>query len=736
MKKIVLKISGMTCSACSSGLEKYLNKQTGIISASVNLVLEQALIEYKDDITIDDLNRFVKEAGFKSLGEFHENEENKRKVEKIELILFSILSIIILYISMSHMVRLPVIPFLNMMEYPINYAVCLFILTIPYLFYGFEIFKKGLTTLMHKNPNMDTLVSIGVIASFLYSTFGMIMILLGDSMYVESLYFESAAIVLYFIKLGRFIDSNAKEKTKDAIKDLVQITPTKALLKIKNGEKEVTLDEVKKGDILICKPGMKVAVDGIIVSGTSHFDESFITGESKPSKKGKDERIVAGSINYDGYIEYKATNIGKDSTISEIVRLVIEATNTKTPISKIADKVSGVFVPGIIIIAFLTFVMYLILGYDINDCLTHFVTVLVVACPCALGLATPLAIVVSEGMCAKNGILVKTSETLENAHKIDTVVFDKTGTLTCGTLQISKTLNYSQYDEKDLIRLVASLENDSTHPIRNAFISYVNENRIKLDKVISFKNLPGVGITGKIKNDEYYIGNNKIFNKLKINDDYKEDEEKLAREGNSIVYVVENKKVIALIGVKDIVREDSKRIISELKKINKHVIMLTGDNEITANTVADELGIDEVIANVMPKDKTNKIKDLISSGKKVMMVGDGINDAPSLAVSTIGVSVSSGTDIANNSADVILMNDNLFNLLNLIFISKKTIRNIKQNLFWAFFYNTCMIPIAIGLLSWLDINMNPMIAGFAMMLSSFTVILNALRLKRIKLRRD
>lgn len=732
MQKVILSIGGMSCSACSSGLEKYLNNQNGIINASVNLVLSNALIEYEDGITIDDLNQFIKEAGFSSLGIYNENTENEKNKGFITLILFSVLSILVLYISMSHMIHLPVIPFLHMINHPINYSICLFILTLPYLFYGFDIFKNGYKNLIHKTPNMDTLVSIGVLSSFLYSVFGTIMILSGKKGYVENLYFESACIVIFFIKLGRYIDSKSKEKTKEAIKDLVQITPSKALLKTQNGEKEITLDEIKVGDILICKPGMKVAVDGTITKGKSHFDEAFITGESLPVKKDKNSKVVAGSLNIDGYIEYKAEKIGKDSTISEIVRLVVEATNTKAPISKTADKVSGVFVPSIMLIGVVTLVIYLIIGSGINVALTHFVTVLVVACPCALGLATPLAMVVSEGLCAKNGILVKKSETLEMAHKIDTIVFDKTGTLTHGNLQISKIYNYSNFTEKELLKLVGSIESKSTHPIANAFKIENNE----LLEIEDFENLEGIGLSASINKKKYYVGSSKIFAKLEIKNTYESDEQTLQEKGNSIVYVIESKKVIALIGVKDIVRDNAKKVIKELKKRNIEVIMLTGDNELTASVVAKELGIDEVIASVLPAGKTNKIKELINSEKNVMMIGDGINDAPSLATANIGVSVSSGTDIASNSADVILMSNNLMSIIHLMKISGKTIRNIKQNLFWAFFYNICMVPIAIGLLSKWDISMNPMIAGFAMTISSLTVIFNALRLKSIKLERD
>lgn len=731
MKKTILSISGMSCSACSSSLEKYLKQQEKVIDATVNLVMQQASITYDDTLSIEELNKFVEEAGFKSMGVYEEASEKRKQNNKKPLIIFSILSLVVLYISMSHMINFPTIPFLNMEKYPINYSLILLILTIPFLIYGIDIFKNGYKNIIHKSPNMDTLVSIGVIASFIYSVFGTIMILKGKINYVENLYFESSCIVLYFIKLGRFIDSKSKEKTKEAIKSLVTITPTKSLLKTKDGIKEVNIDEVNKNDILACNPGMRIAVDGEIVDGISHFDESFITGEAIPIKKTKKDKVVAGSINIDGSILYKAEKIGKESTISEIVRLVVEATNTKAPISRVADKISSIFVPIIMIISTLTFIIYLLLGFNLNISLTHFVTVLVVACPCALGLATPLAIVVSEGLCAKNGILVKKSEILENACKIDTIVFDKTGTLTYGNLKISKIYNYSDYNEQKLLKIVASIESLSTHPIASSF-----KQNDKLLEVTNFKNIEGMGLKANLENKLYYVGNDKIIKKLNIINAYEKDEEKLRKKGNSIIYVVEDEKIIALIGVKDIIRNNSKKVITTLKQMNKEIIMLTGDNEETAQLVAKEIGIEKYKASIMPKDKTAIIKDLMKNGKKVMMIGDGINDAPSLATATIGISISAGTDIANNSADVILMNNNLMSIINLITISKKTIKNIKQNLFWAFFYNSLMIPIATGILSSFNINMNPMIASFAMTVSSLTVVFNALRLKKIKLERN
>lgn len=731
MKKVILKIEGMTCSACSSSLEKYLLKQKGIDDALVNLVMSSASISYEDNITLDDLNRFVSEAGFKSLGIYNE-QDNDSPNKKNYFIVNGLLALLVLYISMSHMVHLPVIPFLHMMNHPINYSVCLFIFSLYFIYFGRDIIYNGVKNIKYKSPNMDTLVTLGVISSFIFSTFNMFMILKGNNEYVESLYFESVCIILYLIKFGRYIDDISKEKTKDAIKGLVTITPKTALLFVNNKEKEVSIDEVKKEDILIAKPGNRFAVDGIIVKGSTHVDESFISGESIPVKKSIDDKVVAGAINLDGEVLYKAENIGKDSTISEIVRLVVEATNTKAPIARIADKVSGVFVPIVITLAVITFIIHLILGFTFSESIVYFVTVLVCACPCALGLATPLAIVISEGLCAKNGILVKKSEILENANKIDVIVFDKTGTLTYGDLRISKIINNSGYSNNSLLEIVSSLESKSTHPIASAFKSYASDNGLKSLNVSDFKNLAGIGLSGVINEKAYLIGNNKIFDKYKLDNNMFKEEKELSLDGNSIVYVLENRKVIALIGVKDIIRDNASRVIKKLKQINKRIIMLTGDNEITANIIAKSIGIKEVIANVSPKDKSNKIKELKSKGLKVMMVGDGINDAPSLSLADIGVSLNSAIDIAADSADVILMRNDLNSIYNLFDISRKTLANIKGNLFWAFFYNACMIPIACGLLEFVNVSMNPMIAGLAMTLSSFTVILNALKLKRWK----
>ena len=570
---------------------------------------------------------------------------------------------------------------------------------------------------------MDTLVTFSVVFSLIYSLYGVFKIFNGDLSYMHNLYFESACMVIYFIKLGRFIENISKDKTKDAIKSLVQITPKYAVIKKGEKEEKITIDEVNIDDILVCHPGEKIAVDGVLVKGKAHVDESFITGESKPVLKEKDSHVIAGSINYDGVIEYKAKKIGRDSTISEIVKMVVESTNSKTKIQRIADKVSGVFVPLIFIIAIVTFLIHIVLGSGFSDSLNYFVTVLVVACPCALGLAVPLVIVISNGKCAKNGLFLKKAEVIENARHIDTLVFDKTGTLTYGKLKIFKSFNYSDISLEELLKIVSSLEANSTHPIATAF------SKNNLLKVTDFKNMAGIGLSGKIKNKEYYIGNLKLLEKLKIKDTHSLDYEELVNQGCSILYIVSNKEIIGLIGVKDTIRSNIKTLLKKLNNLGINVIMLTGDNEKTAELIADELGIKKVIADMLPNKKADFIKSLIKDNKKVLMVGDGINDAVALVNATIGVSISDGTDVAVDSSDVILMNNDLNNIVELLEISKESFKIIKQNLFWAFFYNLIMIPIASGLLASLGIVMNPMIASLAMTLSSLTVVFNSLRLK-------
>ncbi len=731
MKKVLLKIDGMTCSACSTGLEKYLNKQDGIKQATVNLIMNNANIEYDDrKLNLEQVEKFVEKAGFLSLGiDNFEKEEKKKTNEKYKLLAITVISILVLYISMSHMVGLPVIPFLNMMIYPVNYAISLFILTTIVLILGKDILRNGYKNLIHKTPNMDTLVMIGVLASYIYSIYGTIQILKGHAMHVEELYYESSAVVIFFIEIGRYIENKNKDKTKEALQQLMTITPNNAVILKDGKEIIVTLDEIQKGDIVICKPGEKIAVDGEVVEGTTHINESFITGESVPVKREKGSKVIAGSINYEGTIKYKAEKIGKESTVSEIVRLVTQATSTKAPIAKIADTISGYFVPVVLIIAFLAFCIWMLISKNFAIAINIFVSILVVACPCSLGLATPLAIVIASGNASKKGILVKTSETLENAHKVKAICFDKTGTLTKGELSISKLYNYSNIDEKEILKIVASIENKSEHPIARAIVKKAQDEKIKLEEIKEFKAIPGFGVEAIIESGEkYLIGNKKLMLENNIKIENEKDEQELVSDGNSILFVSSNNKIVALIGVKDILKENVKEVIKKLKQRKINLVMLTGDNEKTAEIIAKEIGIEKVISNVTPKEKAEQIKKLKEDGI-VMMCGDGINDSVSLVTADIGVSVSSGTDIAMDSSQVVLMSDNLEKIDDLIDISKKTIRNIKQNLFWAFFYNICMIPIACGVLIPFGISMNPMIAAFAMTVSSLTVVLNALRLR-------
>ena len=729
MKKIVLRIGGMTCSACSSGLEKYLSRQEGVSFASVNLVLSLATIEY-ENLSKKDLERFVKEAGFQSLGEFKGVEDlESKKEDKTKYIVLGILIFIMMYLGMGEMLGLPTIPFLNM-DYPVLLSSVLLLITIVYLIFGFDILKSGFTNLIHRMPNMDTLVLFSVFFSLAYSLFGYVQIILGNLSYMHHLYFESAAMVLYFVKLGRYIESFSKDQTKSAIRKLVQITPSKAILK--DGEKltEVTIDEVSTGDTLVCRAGDKVAVDGTVTSGKTYVDESFITGESAPVLKTSGSKVIAGSICYDGYIEYSAEKIGKESTISEIVTMVVDATNTKSKVQKMADRISSYFVPIILAIAIVTFILSYLLGCSFSVSFTHFVTVLVVACPCALGLAVPLVVVVSNGLCAEKGLFLRNGEVLERAKTIDTIVLDKTGTLTQGKLRVYEFQNDSNLTDAEFLNVVANLESFSSHPIHTAF-----DVTKKLD-VSHFEELSGMGILAKINDDEYYLGNHKILTRLKLKNRYQTKEDNYSKSGCSIIYVVQNKKLIGIIGVKDTVREESKEAIREFMRRGIDVVMLTGDHEGVANQIAKEVGIRHVISDVLPKEKASYIEKLKQDGNRVIMVGDGINDAPALVASSIGISINQGTDVAMDSADVILMNNNLSNIIDFIDISKQSYHIIWQNLFWAFFYNALMIPIAAGLLLPLGITMNPMVASIAMTISSLTVVMNSLRLRRWKNERN
>lgn len=720
MKKIILRIDGMTCSACSSGLEKYLAKQKGIISVNVNLILSLATIEY-ENLNLKDIEKLIARAGFKSTGELKRIEDRENsKEEKIQIILFGILALFLMVISMVPML-LKQLPLINEQN-PILLSSIQLIISVIFLWYGRDILKNGFINLFHKIPNMDTLVTFSTLCSFFYSLYSYINLLKGNIHAFHNLYFESVCMVIYFIKLGKWIEKGRISSSQKAIQKLVQITPQTA--RIKNGKMEtiVSLDEVKKGNIIVCKPGEKIAVDGIVKKGKTYVDESFITGESNPVLKEKDSKVIAGSLNYDGYIEYSAEKIGKESTISEIVTIIMEATNQKQKMQKLADKISSIFVPCILILAALTFLIQIIMDYSLHTALIHMVTILIVACPCALGLAVPLVVVVSNGLCAERGIFIKNSEVLEQGKSIKTIVFDKTGTLTHGKLKVFKTYNYSSYQEEELLNIVANLESHSSHPIHTAF---------KISKpleVENFKIRNGIGIEGTIHHKKYQLGNQHLLNHQ--DNIYESHQNHLTKNGCSIIYVLEEDQIIALIGVRDILRENIETTIQKLNDNNLEVIMLTGDNQKTAKIIAEEIGIKKVLAEVLPVNKKEQIELLQKENKNVMMVGDGINDAPALTSATIGVSINSSTDIAQDAADVILMNHDFQNLLALIEISKNAYQVMKQNIFWAFLYNIIMIPIAMGLGESIGLTLSPMLGSIAMTLSSLSVVLNALRLRR------
>ena len=716
MKNIILNVGGMTCSGCSAGLEKYLNKQDGIVSASVNLVLATVKIEYDENLLdVNKLNKFIGEAGFTSYGE--EYNKNKRKPERLVLLIYTVLTILLMYISMGNMFKITMPNIINMHFNPNIYSISLAAITFLYFIYGFDIIKSGIKNLVHRMPNMDSLIMIGVIVNYLYSLFNMILVFKSDMNGLHHLYFEASAMTILFVKIGRFIDKNNRIKATDAVRGLVSVTPKKAVKLVDGEEKTVTINEISKGDIIVCRPGEKIAVDGIVRKGRTNINEALITGESKPVHKEIGNEVIAGSINCNGYIEYEAVRIGRETNISNIVKMVVEATNSKTEIQKFVDKVSGIFVPVIFILAVLASILNFIVIRDISIAVNVFVTVLVVACPCALGIATPLAMVVSIGKLSKNGIFIKSSESLEILKGIKNIVFDKTGTLTNGKFSV---VDKNISDEN--MQILQSIEFNSKHPIAQSICEYSDFNKIE---VTNFREIEGYGVQADIGNITYYVGSSKFVKEQCINNIYCNDEEKFLNNGYTIVYLFNNDGVLGIVGLADTVKDGVKELIQELKNMNKNIYMLTGDNEAAAKIIANEIGIDNVESNLTPKQKLVYVSNMNDDTNSVMMVGDGINDSPSLKSAAIGVSVEGGSDVSADSSDIILMNSNIGIISLLLKVGKKTNRIIKQNLFWAVFYNCIMIVIATGLL---PIHINPMIASMAMMMSSLMVVFNSLRL--------
>lgn len=734
----VYVIGGMSCAACSASVERVVGRINDVESCSVNLATNKMNVSYNNSETEEEIFKAVQKAGFTIECENQAQEKVPEKTKNkstssAPIITSFILCFILLYISMGHMIssNIPLPTFLDPMMYPYNFSIAQMLLTIPIMFIGRKFFINGFKSLFLLHPNMDTLVAIGSSASFIYSLYITFSIPFSSSHHIaHELYYESAAVVLTFIMLGKYLENRNKEKTKDTINKLMSLAPDTATL-IKN-DKETTIktSDLKIDDIIVIKPGAKVPIDCVVIKGESTIDESMLTGESVPVHKEVDDNLTGGSLNCDGVMYAKVTHIGDDTTLSKIIKIVEEAQGKKAPISKIADKVSGVFVPTVICIAILTAFIWLIVSGDTSLTLKAFVSVLVIACPCALGLATPTAIMVGTGLGASNGILIKSGEALERANDTKIIVFDKTGTLTKGKMSVDEI--FTNIDNDEFIKKLSAIESLSEHPVAKAICEYAENKNLKhSDDFSEFKNISGKGLYAlTYDGNEFYCGSKRLLNENKIvTDEFDKSAEEMLNQGKTVIYLAKNSEVLGVVTVSDELREESKDVISALKDMNIKTVMLTGDNELCANYIGNQLGVDKIYSQVLPQEKAKIVEELKNEGT-VMMVGDGINDSPALATADIGAAVSNGSDAAIETADIVLMNANLNCVLKSVVLSKLTIRNIKQNLFWAFLYNCIGIPIAAGVLyPAFSILLNPMYAGIAMSLSSVCVVSNALSLR-------
>ena len=768
-------VTGMTCSACSSHVEKSVGKLTGVENVSVNLLTNSMQVEFDENkLDTAGIIKAVEDAGYgaavkdehaksgaKTSGQSGSQENNglsaveqNVKNMKKRLIVSLIFWIPLMYVSMGHMIyqwlNIPMPPFtmnfLHGNENAITYAFTQFLLLLPILIANQKYFKNGFKTLWHRSPNMDSLIAIGAGAAILYGIFAIYRIGYamghGDMMvvhqYAHDLYFESAGTILTLITIGKYLETKSKGKTSEAITKLLNLAP-KTVTAVRDGvEQVVDAADVEKGEIFLVKPGESVAVDGIVLEGKSSFDESAITGESIPVPKQEGDTIVSASINKSGLIRAKATKVGEDTTIAQIIRLVEEASSSKAPIAKMADKIAGVFVPAVITIALITGVIWLISGATFEFAMSTAIAVLVISCPCALGLATPVAIMVGTGKGAENGILIKSGDALETAHQIDTVVLDKTGTITQGKPVVTDIICAAgkNADKTQLLQIAGSLEKGSEHPLAEAIVNYCVTNNISLEKVTDFNALFGKGIEGTVSGTHYYAGNDKMMEEkgISLSTEQKNQIQALAKQGRTPLLFADEKQFLGIVAVADVVKPTSKEAVQKFRDYGIHVIMLTGDNEVTAQAIKEQVGIDEVIAGVLPTQKEKKISALKQAGHKVAMIGDGVNDAPALASADVGIAIGAGTDVAIESADIVLMKNDLLDAVGAVKLSKAVIRNIKENLFWAFFYNSIGIPLAAGVLYPLfQIKLNPMFGAAAMSLSSVCVVSNALRLRWVKL---
>ena len=737
IKTYTYKVQGMTCAVCASRVERITKKLEGVEDSIVNLNTEKLNITIDQDlVTYADIKRVVEKAGYKLIKEEEVRKDNKLsdKDKLLRRLIFScIFTIPLLIITMGHMVGMQVPNIIDPMQNPMNFAAFQIILTVPVMVVGYKFYFIGYKNLLKLSPNMDSLIAVGTTAAFLYSLFGMYKIATGDDSYAMHLYFEAAVTILTLITLGKYLEAISKGKTSEAIKKLMGLSPKTATIIREEKEIIIPIDEVIVGDIILVKPGEKLPVDGTVIEGVTSIDESMLTGESIPVEKGIGSKVIGASINKTGFIKYKATKVGKDTALAQIIKLVEDAQGSKAPIAKMADIISSYFVPTVIGLAIIAAVLWLIAGQSLVFALTIFISVLVIACPCALGLATPTAIMVGTGKGAENGVLIKGGEALEITHKVDTIVFDKTGTITEGKPVVTDIIS-KEMNKEELLSIAASAEKGSEHPLGEAIIKFAEEKNIRLKEIKNFNAIPGQGIKVIIDEDVILLGNLKLMQKNSIEIGVlQEESDKLAEEGKTPMYIAINDSLEGIIAVADIVKSSSAEAIKSLHNMGIKVAMITGDNKKTADAIAKQVGIDIVLSEVLPEDKSNEIKKFQEKNKKVAMVGDGINDAPALAQADVGIAIGSGTDVAMESADIVLIKSDLMDVITAIKLSKATIRNIKQNLGWAFGYNILGIPVAMGVLHIFGGPLlNPMIAAAAMSLSSVSVITNALRLKRFK----
>ncbi|RBQ32364.1 copper-translocating P-type ATPase [Arcobacter sp. FW59] len=754
MKTEKYDIKGMTCSACSNAVDKSVKKLEGIKDINVNLLSNSMLVSYDENVLdYEKIIKTVEDAGYSaslvSKNNSRKNDIAKENIAQIEidelkqrLIISLIFAIPLFYVSMGHMLNWYLPSFFHGVENAITFAFTQFLLSLPIVVINKKFYKVGFKTLFKGSPNMDSLIAIGTGAAMVYGVFSIYKIAYGLGhndiniviQYSMDLYFESAAIVLTLITFGKFLEARAKGKTSEAINKLIDLSPKTALVLKDDKEVEIAVEDLKLQDIIIVKPGQIIPTDGIIIDGNTSIDESMITGESLPVSKKIGDKVIGASINKYGAIKFEVTKVGEDTVLSQIIKLVEEASSSKAPISKLADKVSSIFVPTVIAISIIATITWLSLGYSFEFSLSIGIAILVISCPCALGLATPTAIMVATGKGAQNGILIKNAEALEIVHKIDTVVLDKTGTITQGRPKVTDILTNENLSENDLLQIAFSLEKNSEHPLALAIVEKAHEKKLESLNIYDFKAINGLGIEAKIQDITIFIGNKKFIDSKNIYlDEFFTKSEELSNSGKTPIFIANQKEILGLIAIADTIKTTSKQAILEFKKMGLDVIMLTGDNKNTALSIAKDLSISTVISEVLPQDKEKAIRKLQEDGKKVAMIGDGINDAPALVRSDVGIAIGAGTDVAIESANIVLVKNDLLDAVKAIQLSKATIKNIKQNLFWAFIYNIIGIPLAAGvfytILGW---KLNPMFAGAAMSLSSVSVVLNALRLKLFK----